>query len=174
MPAPPGRRELEQRFAELYPELRRMARGKLRRESTFTLLDTTALLHETFMRLAQREGLDEDALGAFWVYAASVMRSVIVDHARARLAQRRGGGIDHVVLDTAQAEAAPSDESRVLEVHEALQMLGQAEPRLAKVVEMQYFGGFTDAEIAQALEISERTVRRDWDKARLLLHAALA
>jgi RNA polymerase sigma factor (TIGR02999 family) len=101
------------------------------------------------------------------------MRSVIVDFARARQAERRGGDAVHVVLDTGIAANAVAPENDVLRVHEALDVLAQADARLAQVVEMRYFGGLTEPEIAQALDVSERTVRRDWDKARLLLFAAL-
>jgi RNA polymerase sigma factor (TIGR02999 family) len=102
------------------------------------------------------------------------MRSVIVDHACTRCAQRRGAGAEHVVLDTVGLENLPAPEDQVLEVHEALTVLEQAEPRLAEVVALQYFGGLTDAEIAQALGVTERTVRRDWNKAKLLLKVALS
>lgn len=161
------------RFSLLYPELKRLARARLRREDTFTLLDTTALLHESFMRLARSGQIDSQERPAFFAYAGRVMRSVIVDHARARLAQRRGERPDLVPLDTGLGNRISAPEDQVIEVNEALRVLEQAEPRLAQIVEMQYFGGFTDQEIAATLGISDRTVRRDWDKARLLLQVAL-
>jgi DNA-directed RNA polymerase specialized sigma24 family protein len=98
---------------------------------------------------------------------------VIVDFARARLAERRGGEADHVVLDTGIAAQVATPDNDVLRVHDALEVLAKADARLAQVVELRYFGGLTDAEVAQALGTSERTVRRDWEKARLLLFAAL-
>ena len=101
------------------------------------------------------------------------MRSVIVDFARARLAERRGGEVEHVVLDTIAAGQIAAPETDVLRVHEALEALAQADERLAQVVEMRYFGGLTEIEIGEALGLSERTVRRNWEKARLLLRAAL-
>jgi RNA polymerase sigma factor (TIGR02999 family) len=164
----------DERFAQLYPELRRMARAKLRREATLTLLNTTSLVHESFLRLSAQGTLRTDEAPAFWAYASQVMRSVIVDHARARLTQRRGSGAEHVALDTLGLASLPAPEAQVLEVHEALAVLERAEPRLARVVEMQYFGGLTDAEIAQVLGITDRTVRRDWNKAKLLLKLALS
>jgi RNA polymerase sigma factor (TIGR02999 family) len=109
----------------------------------------------------------------FFAYAARVMRSVIVDFARARLAERRGGAADHIVLDTTISEHVTAPESDALRVHEALETLEQADPRLAQVVEMRYFGGLTEIEIAETMGVSERTVRRDWEKARLLLLAAM-
>ncbi len=109
----------------------------------------------------------------FFAYASRVMRSVIVDFARARLAARRGGAAEHVVLDTALGEKLGAPETDVLRIHEALEVLAQADARLAQVVEMRYFGGLSESEIVQALDVSERTVRRDWDKALLVLQAAL-
>ena len=161
------------RVAAFYPELRRMAHSKMRREDTWTLLDTTSLVHESFLRLSARGDLNSNELPAFLAYASQVMRSVIVDHARARLTQRRGEHAQHLPLDTELGERLAAPEDQVMEVHEALGVLAQAEPRLAQVVEMQYFGGMTDGEIASALGVSDRTVRRDWEKARLLLRVAL-
>jgi RNA polymerase sigma factor (TIGR02999 family) len=171
-PVPPQAIALAERFAAHYPELRRMASAKLRRGDTLTLLGTTSLVHESFLRLTTSGVLLSGEAPAFWAYASQVMRSVIVDHARTRRAQRRGAGAEHVVLDTVGLENLRAPEDQVLDVHEALAVLEQAEPRLARVVEMQYFGGLTDAEIAQALGITDRTVRRDWNKARLLLKLA--
>ena len=164
---------LADRVAALYPELRRMAHSKMRREDTWTLLGTTSLVHESYLRLSERGALNSNELPAFLAYASQVMRSVIVDHARARLTQRRGQNTEHLPLDTELGERLAAPEDQVLEVHEALGVLAQAEPRLAQVVEMQYFGGMTDGEIASAMGVSDRTVRRDWEKARLLLRVAL-
>ena len=171
VPVAPG--ALAGRVAALYPELRRMAHSKMRREDTWTLLDTTSLVHESFLRLSARGDLNSNELPAFLAYASQVMRSVIVDHARARLTQRRGEHAEHLPLDTELGDRLAAPEDQVMEVHEALGVLAQAEPRLAQVVEMQYFGGMTDGEIASALGVSDRTVRRDWEKARLLLRVAL-
>jgi RNA polymerase sigma factor (TIGR02999 family) len=101
------------------------------------------------------------------------MRSIIVDFARKRLAERRGSGVKALELDTDIAGAVSSGEEEVLRVHEALQALAQSEERLARVVEMRYYGGLTENEIGEALGVTERTVRRDWEKARLLLSLAL-
>jgi RNA polymerase sigma factor (TIGR02999 family) len=108
----------------------------------------------------------------FLRWAAQVMRSVIVDFARRRLAERRGGSLARVTLDVEQA-ATDSGEEEILGVHEALDRIAAVDPRLAQVVEMRYFGGLTEPEIAQALGVTERTIRRDWHKARLLLREAL-
>ena len=160
-------------FSLLYDDLRRLARARLRPHQTMTLLDTTSLVHESYLKLVGAQALPVDDRHHFFAYASKVMRSVIVDFARAKLAERRGGDAEKVVLDTALGERLAAPESDVLRVHEALDVLAEADARLAQVVEMRYFGGMTEAEIAEALGLSERTVRRDWEKARLLLLAQL-
>jgi RNA polymerase sigma factor (TIGR02999 family) len=117
--------------------------------------------------------LRSDDRRAFFAYASRVMRSVIIDAVRERQAERRGGDLDRLTLDTQLIDKLPAGEDELLEIHAALDVLAQAEPRLAQVVEMRYFGGYTEVEIAEALDLTERTVRRDWDKARLLLGAML-
>ncbi|MDE3010753.1 MAG: sigma-70 family RNA polymerase sigma factor [Pseudomonadota bacterium] len=161
-------------FSVLYEDLRRLARSRLRHHETMTLLDTTSLVHESFFKLVGAQSLPLEDRGHFFAYASKVMRSVITDFARARQAERRGGGAEHLALDTAMSDRLAAPNTDVLRVHEALEVLGQADPRLAQVVEMRYFGGMSETEIAQALCLSERTVRRDWDKARMLLQVALA
>jgi len=161
-------------FQQTYDELRRMARNRLRVVERNTLLDTTALVHECFIRFANAKQLSPGDRVHFFRYAGQVMRSVIVDLARASLAERRGGGADHRPLSTTIGDSLAAGEQEVLRVHEALDGLAQYDARLIQVVEMRYFGGMTEAEIAEALEITDRTVRRDWEKARLLLAQALA
>ena len=160
-------------FSGAYPELRKLARSRLRDGGRNTVLDTTALVHESYLRFVNGGGLRSSERRAFFAYASQVMRAVIIDTVRERQAQRRGGDLQRMTLDTACAEQLPAGENELLNVHQALDMLAQAEPRLAQVVEMRYFGGYTEAEIADTLELTERTVRRDWDKARLLLRALL-
>jgi RNA polymerase sigma factor (TIGR02999 family) len=159
-------------FAAAYPELRRLARGRLRACSRQTLLDTGSLVHESFIRFAQSTNLKLESRLHFMRWAAQVMRSIIVDFARRRLAARRGGSSTHVGLDVAVAAAAPG-ETEIVGVHRALDQIAAVDPRMTQVVEMRYFGGMTETEIAQALGVTERTVRRDWQKARLLLREAL-
>jgi len=160
-------------FSLLYDDLRRLARSRLRQHRTLTLLDTTSLVHESYLKLIGAHSLAVEDRRHFFAYASRVMRSVIIDFARARQAERRGGDAEHLVLDTALGERIGAPENDVLRVHEALEVLAQVDERLAQIVEMRYFGGLTEAEIAEILGLSDRTVRRDWDKARLLLTAEL-
>jgi len=159
-----------------YPELKKIARARLHAaQHGAPGLNTTALVHESFLRLSGRvEALHFDSRGHFYAYAARVMRSVIVDLVREHAADRRGGGAALLTLDTVVANglASPED-AEALRVNEALNALATVEPRLAQVVEMRYFAGMTDAEIADVLGLTDRTVRRDWDKARLLLRSML-
>ena len=163
-----------QLFDATYAELRQLARLRLRTGGRGTLLDTTALVHESYLRFAKTGGLRMEDRRRFFAYAGKVMRSVVVDFVRERLASRRGGGAEHVTLDTAIGDGVDAGSDEILRVHEALDVLAQYDERLVRVVEMRYFAGMTEAEIADALEITERTVRRDWEKARLLLAQALA
>ncbi|MDZ7589312.1 MAG: ECF-type sigma factor [Rubrivivax sp.] len=160
-------------FGLLYEDLRRLARARLRPHQTMTLLGTTSLVHEAYLKIVGSDALQVENRHHFFAYASRVMRSVIVDYARARAAERRGGGAEHVVLDTLLSGQIAAPENDALRVHEALAVLEQADPRLAQVAEMRFFGGLTEPEIAEALGLSERTVRRDWEKARLLLLAAM-
>ena len=160
-------------FSVLYQELRQLARARLRSNEPLTLLDTTSLVHETFLRVLKAGRLGVSERSHFLAYAAHVMRSVIVDSVRERHAQRRGGDQVHVTLDTGVAESVHSPEEEVLRVSDALDELAKVDERMVKIVEMRYFGGFTEEDIAQALGVTERTIRRDWQKARLLLSLAL-
>ena len=163
----------DQLFAAAYSDLRKLARSRLRDGGRNTFLETTALVHESYLRFLKAGELRIEDRRAFFGYASKIMRSVIVDAVRERRAQRRGGDLSELTLDTQVLAELPSGEVEVLHVHEALLALEQAEPRLAQVVEMRYFGGYSELEIAEVLGVTERTVRRDWDKARLLLMSAL-
>jgi RNA polymerase sigma factor (TIGR02999 family) len=157
-------------FAAAYGELRQLARARLHGMGRGAELDTTALVHESYLRFVGHGRLRSADRRSFFAYASRVMRSVIVDTVRERLAECRGGDLERVTLSTPlAAELLDGQAVEVLELHEALQALADAEPRLAQVVEMRYFGGYSEEEIADTLRLSERTVRRDWDKARLLL-----
>ena len=148
-------------FSAAYGELRKLARSRLRDGGRNTVLDTTALVHESYLRFINGGQLRSDDRRAFFAYASKVMRSVIIDAVRERQAERRGGDLQRLTLNTQVADNLPAGEDELIKVHEALDALAQAEPRLAKVVEMRYFGVYTEAEIGEALELTERTVRRD-------------
>lgn len=160
-------------FELLYPELREIAHRRLARNLRDGEIDTTALVNECYLRFAQRQSVNAGDRAHFLAYAATVMRSIIVDAARQAQSERRGGGVGHETLDTDLADrlAGPADE--ILDLDAAMRDLAAVDERLVRVVEMRYFVGLKDAEIAQALDLSERTVQRDWEKARLLLAHAL-
>ena len=160
-------------FAASYGELRKLARSRLYDGGRNTMLDTTALVHESYLRFIRGGQLRSDGRRAFFAYASQVMRSVIIDAVRERRAERRGGDLRRTTLDTGIGDNLPNGEDEALDVHEALDTLAEADPRLAKVMEMRYFGGYSEAEIGEALQVNERTVRRDWEKARLLLVSLL-
>jgi RNA polymerase sigma factor (TIGR02999 family) len=160
-------------FDTTYEDLRRMARARLSAGARGTLLDTTSLVHESFLRFANAGELRVNDRAHFFRYAGHVMRSVIVDMARARLAERRGGDAAHVTLNTALGNSLPGGEEEIVRVHEALEELALHDARMVQVVELRYFSGLTENEIAAGLGVTDRTVRRDWEKARLLLAQAL-
>jgi RNA polymerase sigma factor (TIGR02999 family) len=160
-------------FETLYEELRVLARSRLRRSPALTLLDTTGLVHESFLRCINAHRVLEIDRGRFLGYAARAMRSVVVDYLRQRHAEQRGGGAVHVPLDTAIVDSVSVPEDQVLQINDALKEISAVDPRLVQVVEMRFFAGLTEAEIASSLGITERTVRRDWEKARVMLSLAL-
>jgi RNA polymerase sigma factor (TIGR02999 family) len=169
---------LDAQFAAAYRELRQLARSRLRRGGRDLVLDTTALVHESYLRLSVRQqALQFPYLPRFLAYAGRVMRSVIVDLVRQRQSDRQGGDLARLTLtgDLLEHEAGLAQgEDQILRVHEALEDMAQVDPRMAQVVELRYFGGLSDLEIAQALGVTDRTVRRDWAHARLFLAQALA
>ena len=165
-------------FHATYPDLRRLARERLGGGEREQLLDTTSLVHESYLRFAAAKQVRFEDRDHFMCYAARVMHSVIVDFVRERRAERRGGDLARITLTTSNLLAldarAADAADEILRVHEALEELRALDERLVKIVEMRYFGGMTEVEVAGALDVSERTVRRDWEKARLLLAEALA
>jgi len=160
-------------FEILYPDLRRIAHARLARQPAPASLDTTSLVHECYLKFEKASRLAPQDRVHFLSYAAAAMRSIIVDAARASQTDRRGGGADHQPLNTEFGDGLANPEEEILDVHAALDDLARLDPRLARVVEMRYFGGMTDLEIAEALGVTDRTVRRDWEKARVLLASAL-
>ncbi len=164
---------VDQVFALTYRELHDLAHKRIKRSSPVTVLDTTSLVHECYLRLVRLGQLHTKDRAHFLAYSARVMRSIVVDLMRQRLAQRRGGHELRVTLATDVPDAASYDEHQVLRVNEALEELAQFDARLVEVVEMKYFAGLSVPEIAEALGVNARTVTRDWEKARMLLFNAL-
>jgi len=159
----------------LYGELQRLARSRMRQSGNLTLMDTTALVHESYLRIHQAGKPDFADRKHYLAYAAKAMRSIVIDLVRTRQAERHGGGALHLPLDTAISDSVPAaqEDAEILQVHAALQELAEVDPRLGQVVEMRYFGGLSEAEIAASLGVTERTVQRDWQKARLFLSMTL-
>jgi RNA polymerase sigma factor (TIGR02999 family) len=161
-------------FDELYADLKRLARARLHRDGRVADLDTTALVHEAWLRLADRGSgpatLREEA--AFFGYVGRVMRSVVIDHVRERQAAKRGGDQVFVTLST-ELDGERVDDERLLAVDEALVALERLAPELRELVEMRYFAGLSVDEVARLRDQSPRTVAREWDKARGLLRRLL-
>jgi RNA polymerase sigma factor (TIGR02999 family) len=154
-------------FSALYGELRELARRQLAGARGLTLGPTT-LLHEAYLNIARREGASFPDRPHFMGYAAKVMRRLVIDHVRTRAAQKRGGAFEIVTLDEDDG-ARPADDREILAVGEALEELTSLEPPLADVVDLKFFCGFSFGEIAEMRGLSERTVRRQWEKARMFL-----
>lgn len=163
-------RAAEAAWPLVYPELRRIARARLRGPAAHSLA-TEELLHEGFLRLAATPNAPLHDRRHFYALASKAMRHIVIDHLRRRQAQRHGGGWRALSWDTAMVEAASpeADAERLLALDTALDALAALEPQLASIVELRFFGGYTEAETAQALALSERTVRRHWAKARAFL-----
>ena len=157
------------RLAEcVYPELLRMARRFMKNEARGNTLQTTALVHEVYLRLVDVNNVEWKARAQFFAVAAQMMRRILVNAARAKGSRRRDGIPEKVNLDES-AVLWPAPDRSILALDEALTAFSQVAPRQAKVVELRYFGGLTEEEIVVALKISPRTVRRDWDLARAWL-----
>jgi len=166
------RQALDDVLASLYQDLHAMARRQLAGQQGRTL-DATALVHEAYLKVVGRQATHFEDRAHFFAYAATAMRSVVVDYARQRLAQKRGGDLHRVTdLPDELAGGVRLDEE-TLGLDIALTRLAQVEPRLAKVVELRFFAGLSEMEIASLLKRSERSIRRDWQKARIYLLASL-
>jgi RNA polymerase sigma factor (TIGR02999 family) len=173
-PAPESDLGVDEHFTRGYHVLRRMAHARLRDSGGDLMLNTTALVHESWLKLSNSSlGFPDRA--RFLSYAGRAMRSIIVDLVRQRRAERHGAQATHLTLTSGGADAIAASQGAedVLRVHEALEELARLDLRMAQVVEMKYFAGMTEAEIAEALGVTDRTVRRDWEQARLMLSAAL-
>jgi RNA polymerase sigma factor (TIGR02999 family) len=159
---------LGQLAEHLYPELRQMARRYMKNESRGNTVQATAIIHEVYLRLAEVTDVEWQARAQFFAMAAQMMRRILVDAARARGSGKRGGKAAKVNIDET-AVLSPAPDRCILALDEALTVFSQLAPRQAKVVELRYFGGLTEEEIVVALEISPRTVRRDWSLAKAWL-----
>jgi RNA polymerase sigma factor (TIGR02999 family) len=162
----------DQLFTTLYEELHGLARREVRRQGAESPLGVTTLLHEAYLAFGARDDLAFPDKSRFLAYAARAMRGVIIDRVRSANAAKRGGGQRDSTLDTQNAQLVGNHEE-LLEVHEALEDLAQLDPLLARVVDLRFFCGFTFAEIAAVHGVSERTVQRHWEKARLMLRHAM-
>jgi RNA polymerase sigma factor (TIGR02999 family) len=159
-------------FATLYDDLRRLARREVRRNGAQDFLGTSTIVHEAWLDISQRPSLEFEEKGRFLAYAARAMRGLVVDRVRANYAQKRGGGLVITSLDTYASEQAVQPE-QLEHIAEALDELAVLEPDLAEVVDLKFFCGFTLGEVASMQGVSERTVQRKWEKARLLLFTAI-
>ena len=156
-------------FSALYSELHLLAKKELARRSGAVSLSVTTLLHEAYIDIAKRDGPTFPDRGRFMGYAARVMRGLIIDHARSRNAIKRGGEFEITSLKTDAAEKSV-DAKELSMISDALNQLVKVDPQLAELVDLKFFCGFSFAEIAALRNLSERTVQRNWDKARIFLH----
>jgi RNA polymerase sigma factor (TIGR02999 family) len=167
----PGNPPQDALFASLYDELRQIAQREVRRGAGLTLSATT-LLHETYFKVQQREDLAFPDHARFLAYASRAMRSLVIDYARRRQAQKRGGAFEITRLPT----EVPEQVTEAVELERlgaAIDTLGELDPGLAQLVDLKFFCGYSLVEIASMRGVSERTAQRDWEKARLLLQRAL-
>ena len=158
-------------FCALYEELHRLAKRELARYAAPVTLGVTTLLHEAYLEISANDGASFPDQARFMGYAARVMRGLVIDYSRSRHAQKRGGKFEITSLGVEAQNAVNDQELR--RISEALDELAKAEPLLAEVVDLKFFCGFTFAEIARMRGISERTVQRRWEKARIYLHRSI-
>jgi len=159
-------------FTTLYADLRRLARHELSRRGGAVTLTATTLLHEAYLDISRREGAVFVDRGRFMAYASRVMRGLIIDYIRNRRAQKRGGQFEMTTLETSVSDSI-AQERELTELSDALDELVTVDPMLAEVVDLKFFCGFSFAEIAAMRAVSERTVQRQWEKARIYLHGVL-
>ena len=159
---------LDQLSKYVYQELRLMARRHMKNERQGNTLQTTALVHEVYLRLVDVTEVEWQQRAQFFAMAAQMMRRILVDAARARASHKRGAGAVHVNLDET-AIVSPEPDRSMVALDDALAAFAQIAPRQAKVVELRYFGGLSEEEIVEVLKVSPRTVRRDWEFARVWL-----
>ena len=159
-------------FETLYAELHRLARRELARRGAAVSLGVTTLLHEAYLSMAARTGTAFPDRARFMGYAARVMRGLIINHADRRRAQKRGGAFEITAIDTTEVDLA-ADVRTLSAIGEALDELARTNAALAELVDLKFFCGFSFSEIAGMRGVSERTVQRQWEKARVYLHRTL-
>jgi RNA polymerase sigma factor (TIGR02999 family) len=167
-----GDRNAQQRlFVALYSELHGLAKRQLARQGSAVTLSATTLLHQAYLEIAEKDGTSFPDRARFMAYAARVMRGLIIDYCRSRQAQKRGGQFEITSL-TSDTDRVTNDRE-LTQVSDALDELAQTEPALAEIVDLKFFCGFTFAEIAAMKGTAERTVQRQWEKARIYLHQSI-
>lgn len=165
---------LQQLYVHLYPEIKRVARARLAQAGGVTGLNTTAVVHEGFMRLADRQGLQGESRGQFFAYVGQVLRSVVIDHIRSEGRDKRGGDQVMVTLSAAEEVPAPVEgASDLVAIDRALVKMKDIDPGLHQLIEMHVFAGLTIAELAELRGVTSRTINRDLLKARTLLRELL-
>ena len=164
---------LDELYPLVYDELHRLARRYMSRERKGHTLQTTALINEAYVRLVDQKNVHWANRSHFFAISAQIMRRILIDHARRRAYAKRGGGAQQVSLDEAMAMTSGIG-AELLRLDEALKTLAEMDPRRCQVVEMRYFGGLNNEEIAGVLHVSENTVTRDWNMARAWLYQQLS
>jgi RNA polymerase sigma factor (TIGR02999 family) len=160
-------------FAMLYDELHRLAEHHLQCSGSSLTLGATTLVHEAYLNIVGRQAMVFPDRARFFAYASKAMRGLVIDYARRRRAKKRGSNFEITLTENFEADRAEADGENLEALGDALQELGEIDPALAELVDLHFFGGFTFIEIAELRQVSERTVQRDWQKARLLLHHSL-
>ena len=163
---------LDELIPLVYDELRRLAASYMRRENRGHSLQTSALINEAYLRLIDQKNVQLQNRAQFFGFAAQLMRRILVDHARSRSRIKRGGGVQMVSL--AEQAGISNDVAEVIALDDALKNLAEMDPRKAQIVEMKFFGGLTNEEVAEVLKVTSRTVEREWRKAKAWLHRAIS
>jgi RNA polymerase sigma factor (TIGR02999 family) len=157
-------------FAMLYDELQRLAEHHLQRSGSSLTLGATTLVHEAYLNIVGRQAMVFPDRARFFAYASRAMRGLVIDYARRRRAKKRGRNFEITLTEDLEAGPAEAEGENLEALGDALHELGEVDPALAELVDLHFFGGFTLGEIGHLRDVSERTVQRDWQKARLLLH----
>jgi RNA polymerase sigma factor (TIGR02999 family) len=162
----------EQLIPLVYPELKRLARRHMGRESPGHTLQTSALINEAYLRLIDQQAIDWQDRGHFFAVATRVMRHILIDHARSQTRSKRGGAVSHVQLDETEA-VAQMRAAEFLALDEALKSLATIDPRKSRIVELRFFGGLTVEETAEVMGLAPITIKREWRSAKAWLHSEI-